>query len=223
MERVALELHGAGVPALIEVLGWRVLYVPARPIRYSVQEFDPFEGRRVGTPERHESMSVSHCTFGYEQEWGVMLSWANGEDRPPVKCNPHGDILPYYPTPTQQALVLEVASQDELIEGTMKRVEANRYERSREARQQCIVHHGQSCAVCGFNFGRVYGEFVEGFIHVHHLRPVSTSGGPHRVDPVADLRPVCPNCHAAIHACEPPLGIEELRETMQKGSGSGSK
>ena len=216
MERVALELHSAGGPSLTEVLRWRVLYLPALPIRYTAEEVDPFEARRIGPPELHKSKTVSYCTFGYEQEWGVTFSWANGEDQPPVKCNAHGDVLPYHPSLSQQALFSETVAQEELIEGTLKRIEENSYERNRQARSQCIGHHGQSCVICGFDFGKVYGDFVNGFIHVHHLRPISISGGPHQVDPVADLRPVCANCHAAIHACEPPLEVEELRERMQK-------
>lgn len=218
MERVALELHGVGKPALTEVLGWRVLYLPAYPIRYTVQEVDPFDGKRIGAPDLHETTSVSYCTFGYEQEWSLTLSWANGEDQPPVKCNPRGDVLSYYRSPAREELFSEIVSQEDLIEGTQQRVEQNSYERNREARSQCIAHHGQACSVCGFDFGQVYGEFVGGFIHVHHLRPISMAGGAYRVDPIADLRPVCPNCHAAIHACDPPLDAEELRERMQKRS-----
>jgi len=34
---------------------------------------------------------------------------------------------------------------------------------------------------------------------VHHLVPISKIGKKYRVDPIKDLRPVCPNCHAVIH------------------------
>jgi 5-methylcytosine-specific restriction protein A len=46
------------------------------------------------------------------------------------------------------------------------------------------------------------------------------SRGPeeHVVDPVADLRPVCPNCHAMLHRDEPPLTIESLRQ-LRRGGG----
>jgi len=32
----------------------------------------------------------------------------------------------------------------------------------------------------------------------------------YEVDPINDLRPVCPNCHAMLHRKKPPLTIEEL-------------
>jgi hypothetical protein len=35
-------------------------------------------------------------------------------------------------------------------------------------------------------------------------------GEEYEVDPVKDLRPVCPNCHAMIHRRSPPLSIEEI-------------
>jgi 5-methylcytosine-specific restriction protein A len=65
--------------------------------------------------------------------------------------------------------------------------------------------------VCGFDFAKLYGEIGEGFIHVHHLRDLATVGGEYEVDPIKDLRPVCPNCHAMLHVETPAIGIEDLR------------
>lgn len=31
------------------------------------------------------------------------------------------------------------------------------------------------------------------------------------IDPIEDLRLVCPNCHAMLHKKEPPFTIEELK------------
>lgn len=64
------------------------------------------------------------------------------------------------------------------------------------------------------NFDEVYGELGKGFIHVHHLLPVAQLGKQYEVDPIADLRPVCPNCHAMLHRRNPPLSINELKETV---------
>lgn len=76
---------------------------------------------------------------------------------------------------------------------------ANRCERDPLARRRCVAHYGLTCVVCEFNFGAAYGPAADGFIHVHHLKPLSEIGSEYMVDPVADLRPVCPNCHAVIH------------------------
>ena len=61
---------------------------------------------------------------------------------------------------------------------------------------------------------KVYGPLAEGFIHVHHLKPLAQVGEAYNVDPVADLAPVCPNCHAMIHRRREPYGIDELRGMM---------
>jgi 5-methylcytosine-specific restriction protein A len=34
------------------------------------------------------------------------------------------------------------------------------------------------------------------------------------VDPVNDLKPVCPNCHAMLHRRTPPYSIDELRALL---------
>lgn len=99
-------------------------------------------------------------------------------------------------------------------EGTVQTVTVNRRERNADARAACIEEWGTNCQVCGLDFGERYGEIGEGFIHVHHLTPLA-EGGTQNVDPVKDLRPVCPNCHAMLHQTSPPLSIEELRQRMR--------
>jgi predicted HNH restriction endonuclease len=109
----------------------------------------------------------------------------------------------------------EVGRDIALTEGTVRRVLVNAYERNPEARRKCIEHYGTSCYICGFNFGAVYGEVVKDFIHVHHLSPVSEIGGEYVVDPVEDLRPVCPNCHEVLHCRVPAFSIEEVRAFLR--------
>lgn len=97
------------------------------------------------------------------------------------------------------------------LEGAVIRVSVNAYERNAEARKTCIEHYGCTCAVCGFDFEVAYGEIGRGFIHVHHVKPLSEIGEQYEVDPIQDLRPVCPNCHAMIHTKSPAMTIEELK------------
>jgi 5-methylcytosine-specific restriction protein A len=98
-----------------------------------------------------------------------------------------------------------------LKEGDYLQVQVNAYERNIEARNQCIEYYGLTCSVCSFNFEKVFGEIGKGFIHVHHLTPLSEINQEYEIDPIQDLRPVCPNCHAMLHAKNPPFTIEELK------------
>ena len=108
----------------------------------------------------------------------------------------------------------EVAPSESYREGDVVRVEVNRHERNRKARDKCIAHYGAVCQVCGFNFEKKYGEIASLCIHVHHLRPLSEIEEGYDVDPVADLRPVCPNCHAVLHVRRPGFTIEELKRMI---------
>lgn len=96
-----------------------------------------------------------------------------------------------------------------LKEGSKKTITVNSYERNPKAREECIKKYGVSCTICDFNFKNTYGSRGEGFIHVHHLIAVSDIGEEYEVDPVKDLRPVCPNCHAMLHR-KGNISIEEL-------------
>jgi len=100
-------------------------------------------------------------------------------------------------------------------EGARKSVRVNAAERNLRARRACIASHGHVCSVCGLDFGQRYGEVGVGFIHVHHVKPLSLTDTEYTVDPVNDLRPVCPNCHAMLHRTEPVLTIEQLRERLR--------
>lgn len=107
---------------------------------------------------------------------------------------------------------------ESLTEGATRTVQVNAFERSPEARRRCIEVHGTSCVVCDFSFGRAYGDFARDFIHVHHLNPLAMQRDEHEVDPVRDLRPVCPNCHAIIHMRNGCLSIEDARAMLRAGT-----
>jgi HNH endonuclease len=98
-----------------------------------------------------------------------------------------------------------------LAEGAICRVTINAYERNPLARQGCIDHHGTSCCICQFNFESRYGNVARDYIHVHHIRPLSEIGSEYIVNPVEDLRPVCPNCHAILHRRIPAYSLDEVK------------
>jgi len=106
--------------------------------------------------------------------------------------------------------------EETLMEGIKKNIIVNAYERNTKARELCIQYFGLSCSVCEINFETFYGKIGINYIHVHHLVPISTMGDSYQIDPIKDLRPVCPNCHAMLHKKNPPLTIEELKNILNK-------
>ncbi len=75
-------------------------------------------------------------------------------------------------------------------------------------------YHGTRCQVCGLDMAKRYGDIGQGFIHIHHLVPLSEIKQDYRLDPKTDLIPVCPNCHAMLHRRNPPYTPEELKAQM---------
>ncbi len=99
-------------------------------------------------------------------------------------------------------------------EGAKRMVVVNAYERNPLARAACIAHHGYTCQVCDVDLGERFGEIAEGFIHVHHVVPIACIGRAYKVDPIRDLVPVCPTCHAIIHLQLPPLSVSEAKALL---------
>ena len=107
-------------------------------------------------------------------------------------------------------------------EGRTRRVWTTRYERNRHARQKCLDHWGCRCVVCNMSFGDRYGDIGQGYIHVHHLNPISESETERTVDGIHDLRPVCPNCHAMLHRRNPPISITECQSIISGSNSPGN-
>lgn len=116
------------------------------------------------------------------------------------------------------ASVPQPVSSPTYIEGAAYETSITRYERDPVARAACLAAKGFRCTVCGFNFAEKYGELGEGYIHVHHLTPLADIAESYIVDPIRDLVPVCPNCHAMLHKRTPPLLPEELNRSLQRQS-----
>jgi 5-methylcytosine-specific restriction protein A len=102
-------------------------------------------------------------------------------------------------------------------EGAVRQTSITKYERSKAARHLCIEHYGVSCAVCDFNFANVYGAVGKGYIEVHHLTPLSQTKSAYDINPINDMRPLCPNCHAMVHQRNPPYALEDIKEMIARG------
>ena len=113
----------------------------------------------------------------------------------------------------------EIKEDEIFTEGSIKKVTVNQYERNSTARKKCIKKHGYNCKVCGMSFEKTYGKIGKGFIHIHHIKPLAGIGKEYELNPIKDLVPVCPNCHAMIHTYDPPLSVEELKNILEKNKG----
>jgi 5-methylcytosine-specific restriction protein A len=131
------------------------------------------------------------------------------------KINMSRLIVPMNSEPEVQ-IAQEISDKEisNLYEGVKKQITVNAYERNPKARQLCLQKYGFKCCVCGFDFEEVYGEIGIGYIEVHHLIPLNEVNKEYQVNPVNDLRPVCPNCHSMLHKAN--LSIEQLRDTLRK-------
>lgn len=111
----------------------------------------------------------------------------------------------------------EINESKNLVEGSVKRVLVNQYERNPEARRFCLQKYGYRCLVCGINFEEVYGDIGKGFIHVHHIVPLHQIKHDYVVNGEKDLIPVCPNCHAMLHRKIDGrlLSVEELSNILR--------
>jgi len=118
--------------------------------------------------------------------------------------------------PEQRSFPEELPNLPGVKEGAKRQITVNAYERDPTARPRCIRKWGTACVACGFDFGAVYGELGEGFIHVHHLRQLSSIGEEYELNPEEDLRPVCPNCHAMLHRTKDLMEIEDLVKLLKR-------
>jgi hypothetical protein len=101
-------------------------------------------------------------------------------------------------------------------EGSVTRVTVNKYERDPAARKKCLATYCHQCTVCDLDFEAQYGGIGRDLSHCHHLKELSTVGPGYAVDPLEDLRPVCPNCHAMLHKRRPAFTPEELRQMLRR-------
>ncbi len=101
------------------------------------------------------------------------------------------------------------------FEGNPVEVRQTRYEREPKARKACLDRYGYSCKACAIDFEQRYGEIGREYIHVHHIEPLSSTGTRRKIDPIVDLIPLCPNCHAMIHKLPDRQTLDELRSRIR--------
>lgn len=162
--------------------------------------------------------NVPEVTWDHLQAGGVLLSEAVADRLENLWVNHLGAVGRSAPATTagNRRAKTDSHPNKQLLEGDEKLVVLTKYERNAKARRACIEKWGNRCVVCGFDFETRYGDLGKGYIMVHHLVDLAMCGGKYVVDPVKDLRPVCPNCHAMLHrAGRPAMEIKKLRALLR--------
>lgn len=205
------KLIGHGVDFVVYQSGGSRHFAPSRFIGYLrndlITHFVKGNGKH-GSKTTYAINKILGCQCEYD---------ANLEREYLMFCKKH-DIIPRKMTSMQRKFwVLDNEKNAEYIneyyEGAVQQVLVNKYERNPVARRKCIQKYGCICNICHFDFEKQYGAVGKDFIHVHHIKPISTNRGKsYQVDYECDLIPVCPNCHAMLHRGN--LSVEELRHLI---------
>lgn len=185
---------------------------PGRPDRYPVR-VDVSDVRYTTRDAVREAVLQSGKTWA--AQWTVLVADLDEEllKATPLYSTIHEHTVDYDVLMPGEK---DICKEKEYVEGAAKQVVFNAYERNAAARKACIDAFGATCVICGFDFEKEYGKVGRGFIHVHHLVPLHEIGEEYKVDPLNDLRPVCPNCHAIIHIKSPPYTIHEVQQMMDR-------
>lgn len=206
----ALELkaHANGKRCTYGIYGTECVVMYTPPRRYTKTQVNPFTGERG---EASEGTLDEHCCFYH---WDGRLTFLGS-----IRLNTDPPEVRFHckPALAEQLELFSAAEPEAGIEGRATLIELTRYERDPMLRALCIAQRGAACAVCGLTFAAAYGDVANGFIHIHHLEPLSAVRQAHEVDPTNDLIPVCPNCHAVIHLRTPPFTPDELRAMLRRG------
>jgi 5-methylcytosine-specific restriction protein A len=170
--------------------------------------------------KQYDSKAIVGAAIGYQAGKPLTSNDFSGGERSVVrKLRALGfEVVRFEITEATASLPEEVP--ETFPEGMRTTVAVNRAERSARARLACIAIHGTACAVCGMNFEDVYGLEFAGLIHVHHLAPLGGTSDVALVNPETDLRPVCPNCHAAIHYGSANRSVEDVQSLLSRSNAS---
>lgn len=108
----------------------------------------------------------------------------------------------------------ELTDEKSYIEGERRAATATA--RNPQLRAAAKKKWGLKCYCCGFDFQRFYVNLGRGFAIVHHLQLFEAMNGRKRKATVEDVRVVCANCHYVLHMENPPIDVEDLKQSISE-------
>ena len=115
-------------------------------------------------------------------------------------------------------LEIQDDSLDNIEEGSEFYQLVKRRERNPRNRLLCLSIYPPECFVCKEDPSLKYGNIPSSLLEVHHIEPLCEISQPRPYDPKADLIPLCPNCHRAIHKRRPAFTPGELKANFNDPS-----
>ncbi|MEX1378280.1 MAG: hypothetical protein AB1Z23_12520 [Eubacteriales bacterium] len=117
-----------------------------------------------------------------------------------------------------------------VYEGSRKTIRNKVYERSAKLRNIAIEYYTHNgvilCDACKFDFKAKYGARGDGYIEIHHQKPIYTyeeqDANMFIDSALKNVVPVCSNCHRMIHRRRnDTLTIEKLKEIISTNQNGG--
>jgi len=113
-----------------------------------------------------------------------------------------------------------------VTEGRKTKAVAEERQRSQKLRDAAVAHYTDSkgyiiCVICNFDFKDVYGDLGDGYIEIHHTKPIFRHDEEGEEvflkEAVEKVKPVCANCHRMLHRKrKDPLTIEDLKDLVKR-------
>ena len=149
-----------------------------------------------------------------QQYWHPQASGIRIKDEVlPVLYELWAEVTKYFPDNPEESVYYSDDVSGGIAEGAKKSVYTTKYERDPNVRRAFLQGKHLKCEVCGFDFEEVYGKLGEGYIEVHHKKPISD--GERITDLENDLVMLCANCHRMIHrGKDHMITVEELRSII---------
>ena len=118
--------------------------------------------------------------------------------------------------------LLLYSEDDTVVEGKLTVKESKVRERSKKLREAAIQHYTINgkivCSACGFDFGEKYGKYGDGYIQIHHEKPVcqydDQGFNAYISEAIMNMKPLCANCHCMIHRKKEPITVAELKKII---------
>ena len=185
-------------------------FIDAHKVYHSIKVYkDDDEKTWTKSPKKDWKANINNSYFYWKSDknkYKLDVNWEN-----------YDNLIRYAPFKnTNETSVVNETDGLYLVEGKLVESTSYKYERNSKARELCLEHYGFICKICEYDGSKHFTVINHPIIDVHHITPVAQIGEEYEIDPIADLVPLCPNCHRFVHSREEPYSVVEAIDLMKK-------